>query len=237
MTSEFLASLDAIHSELAIVWPGGREMSCCANDGRHYTIKGFPRPVSIGQVEARLLYNLAVSGDVAWAFEIGTGFGYSSFWLGAAILRNSPTGGWLGSLDDHSEGGVGRRGFDFAVSGAKRLGLDRIVDYVVGASPADIHKYVSKPIDLALIDGSHRGTQPLDDYMALRAQLSNARFLVWHDVQSQYDVGVGLAAAIKDGWSPIVFPTSCRLCVCYRTVGEWDIALNAFERARRLSLV
>jgi hypothetical protein len=237
MTSEFLASLDTIHSELAIVWPKGREMSCCPNDGRHYTIKDFPRPVSIGQIESRLLYNLAVSGGVTRAIEIGTGFGYSSFWLGAGIARNSATIGWLGSLDDHSEGGIGRQGLDFAVSGAKRLGLDRVVDYFVGASPGDIHKYVCEPIDLALIDGSHKGTQPLDDYLALRAQLSGARFLVWHDVQAQYDVGEGLAAAIKDGWSPIVFPTSCRLCVCYRKVGEWDIALRAFERARTLSLL
>lgn len=237
MVSAFLASLNGIHAELDIVWPEGREPSCCDKDGRHYAMKGYPRPVSIGQVEAHLLYNLAVSGHVTRAFEVGTGFGYSSFWLGAAINRNSPTEGWLGSMDDHSEGAIGARGLHFAASGARRLGLERTIDYIVGASPVDTQRHIVSPINLAFIDGAHKAAQPRADYMAIRDSLSESAFLIWHDVRAEYDVADGVSAAITDGWFPIVFPTSCRLCVCYRHIREWDIALYAFDHARALSLL
>jgi predicted O-methyltransferase YrrM len=237
MIAEFLESLSDIHSELEVVWPDGRESSCCSNDGRHYALKGFPRPVSVGQVEAHLLYNLAVSAGVSRAFEIGTGFGYSSFWIGAAIKRNAPFNGWLGSLDNHSEGSAGPIALDFAASGAKRLGLDRTVDYIVGSSPSDVDKHVSAPVTLAFIDGAHGSGQPRLDYLAIRRRLSDTAFLVWHDVQSRYDVWDGIAEAIRDGWSPVVFPTSCRLCVCYKSAKQWDLALDAFTAARALSLL
>lgn len=237
MNTPFLTSLEPVHAELQAIWPGGRESSCCPNDGRHYTMKGHSRPVSVGQVEARLLYNLAVSSGAKRAFEIGTGFGYSSFWLGAAIFRNHAVDGWLGSIDNHSEGGVGQTGLEFAVAGSKLLGLDQTTKYFVGTSPVDLYKHISEPIDLGLIDGNHSGMQPSDDYQGLKPFLSDSSLLIWHDVQSRYTVGAGLAAAIKDGWSPIVFPTSCRLCVCYKRLSDWDLAMSSFEAAKLLSLV
>src|SRR5439155_7365392 len=116
-------------------------------------------------------------------------------------------------------------------------GLDGIVEYFVGASPADIARYLSTPIDLAFIDGFHKNGQPRADYIGLRDWLSDNAFLVWHDTQAEYDVGDGIAAAIQDGWAPIVFPTSCRLCVCYRQVDQWEKALQAFNRANTLEIV
>lgn len=237
MKDSFLRRMSAIHDDLHVIWPEGREGSCCDNDGRHYTLKNKDRPVSVGQVEARLLYNLAISAGVHNAFEIGTGFGYSSFWLGAAIFHNSKDSGWLGSLDNYSEGGIGQAGHGFALSRAKFLELNKTIHYYIGNSPEDLSKFISKPIDLALIDGNHNGAQPLNDYKGLRPFFSDSAILIWHDVQRHYDVGEGLALAIKDGWSPIVFPTSCRLCVCYKTVSHWDLTLKSFENARELILL
>ena len=237
MTIEFPAALNVIHDQLEVVWPNGRESSCCPNDGRHYTMRGIPRPVSIGQVEAHLLYNLIVLNRVERAFEIGTGFGYSSFWLGAAMQRTNPESGWIGSLDDQSEGGLGATGIKFARAGVKHLGLDSTVEYLVGVSPADVSRHLSMPIDLAFIDGFHRNGQPRADYIGLRDWLSAKALLVWHDTQAEYDVGDGIATAMRDGWSPIVFPTSCRLCICYRQIDQWATALQAFDKANVLEII
>jgi len=137
-SSIFLEQLDELHIQLEEIWPNGREAVCCAKDGHHFTLKGFSRPVSIGRVEAYILYNISKRFSVKRAFEIGTGFGYSSLWLAAAIVANYGNYGWLGSIDNQSEGELGNIGLEFARAAAQSLGISPVTHYFVGGSRKDI---------------------------------------------------------------------------------------------------
>ena len=233
----FNNKIEDLHSILETVWPSGREKSCTASDGHHYSLPGHTRPVSLGRVESHFLFNLVVAVRAKRVFEIGTAFGYSSFWLGFAVHLLDAAHGWVGSIDNHSEGTLGREGFDFAHKTAEHIGLTGNIQYFVGNSPTDIHKYLTSSVDLAFIDGDHNGLQPAEDYRGLKPYLENARLLVWHDVQARYNVKDGLSEAIADGWSPIVFPTSCRMCVCYKHYSDWTAAISAFQHAEQLTLM
>ena len=236
MAEEFLALMDGVHARLRVMWPNGREAECCENDGSHFALLEHSRPVSLGQVEARLMYNLVVRMNAMRVFEVGTGFGYSSFWLGAAVKRLHGSSGWVGSIDNQSEGSVGADAQLFAVENASRLGLAETNHYFLGTSPRDIERFLSGTVNIAFIDGNHRDSQPSEDYIGLRPFLEVSSALVWHDVQSQYDVCDGISMAIRDGWSPVVFPTSCRLCVCYKDYAVWEAALHSFSTAAALRL-
>jgi len=237
MISALEQSMDKLHSSLNILWPEGREESCCKSDGPHFTVNGYDRPVSIGQVEARLLFNLCSLRKVRTAFEIGTGFGYSSLWIASAIVKTYGQNGWVGSLDNYSEGGLGIKGLEFARSSSRSMGLDNIIHYIVGTSPDDIDPSTVPEIDFGFIDGNHNGNQPTRDYRALQTVLSSAGAIAFHDANSRYTVSEAIACAINDGWSPIVFPTSCRICVCYKKEEDFSLAIRAFEAARILQLV
>lgn len=237
MKEHFLEMLNQIHCDLEAIWPNGREADCCGADGNHYRLCGFRRPVSIGRVEARLLYNLTRRSRARRAFEVGTAFGYSSFWIGAAVRENRVNDGWVGSIDNHSEDSAGENAFSFARSKAEQLGLSDIIQYYIGNSPQDLDAILVEPIDIAFIDGNHHGEQPKSDYEGLRPYLTNSSFLIWHDVQAQYGVASGISAAIADGWCPVVFPTSCRICVCYRGQDQWKTLLTSYLAAEKLELL
>lgn len=236
---DFVSKLTKVHERLNILWPKGRESSCCTNDGVHYILPNSQRPVSSSQVESRLLFNLVIVSNAKRVFEIGTGFGYSSFWLAAALNKLHGKRGWLGSLDNFSEGDLGRGSLTFAKENSKFLGLDDITHFFVGESPQMISDSVSVggPLDLAFIDGNHHGEGPCLDYQGLKPHLAEESLLVWHDVQSKYGVAKGLSAAIQDGWFPVVFPTSCRICVSYRTLTGFDYAQKAYEAASDLCML
>lgn len=226
-----------MQSSLEIIWPHGRNSVCAPEDGRHFILPGYSRPVSIGQVEAFFLHNLAKLIGAERGFEIGTAFGYSSFWLGHAIAKNHPTRAWFGSLDNWQEGSIGTSGLKFAKEWAERLSLSNVVKYLTGNSPEDVLRFVSEPVDIAFIDGNHNGDQPLKDYKALRELLTKNGVIVWHDIEPRYGVNLAISEAIKDGWSVVTFPTSCRIGIGYRTFASWNAALDAFMTARRLELV
>ena len=226
-----------VQSELELVWPNGREPSCCPLDGEHYSLPGQPRPVSISKVESHLLYNLVIATASRSVFEVGTGFGYSSLWLAAAVHSLYGAEGWVGSIDNYSEGGRAGEStarHQVAQALAKRLNLSETVTYFVGESPSDLSSVIWSPLDLVFIDGNHHGEQPTLDYQGLRPFLTSDSLIVWHDVQSKYSVANGIANAIKDGWSPVTLPTSCRMTVCYRTFSSWEKICQAFNEAMEL---
>lgn len=234
-TADFLARINQLHSELDVIWPHGRDPVCSKNDGPHYTLRGYKRPVSIGRVEAYLLYNVVRLFSAHRGCEIGTGFGYSSFWIGAGI-RSLGRGGFFGSVDDLSEGMLGDRGTVFARRWAEKLELSEINDYYAGRSPEVLATLSLDELDFIMIDGNHNGDQPMADYKGLKPYLCSDSLLIWHDVQSKYSVNHAVAESMKDGWSVVTFPTSCRLAISYCTMRGWNSAIEAYDMAKNLQL-
>jgi predicted O-methyltransferase YrrM len=160
------------------------------------------------------LYNLVWMSRVSTAFEIGTGFGYSSFWIAAGMARNEGGKKWFGSLDNHSEGGLGESGIRFAIPSAKTLGLDAIINYFSGTLRDDLNFILNgKVLEMCFVDGNYRGDQPLTDYHGLRPFLREGSCIIWHDVNDRYTVSETVAEAERDGWRTIALPSSCNLAV------------------------
>ncbi|ABS61951.1 hypothetical protein Plav_0328 [Parvibaculum lavamentivorans DS-1] len=233
---ELPEKIAAMHADLDSIWPTGRNPECLPNDGGHFTLKGYTRPVSIGRIEAFLLFNLVRVLNIRTAFEIGTGFGYSSFWIAAGVIENDK-GGWVGSIDSQQEGGLGVHGLDFARRWSNIIGLDSVLHFFTGKSPDDLSHVIREPLGLAFIDGNHYGEQPVLDYTGLQPHLLQDGILVWHDIEKKYGVNAAIAASIKDGWSLVTFPTSCRIGVSYRTLAGWQAATEAFSAARNLQII
>jgi len=229
----FRRGIKEISRDLQPIWPEGRNLNSIAGDGPHYTLNGFDRPVSIGRIEAATLKNIAELLPVASAFEIGTGFGYSSLWIGAGMALSGREHLWLTSLDAQTEGRLHDNGRRFAQAAAETLGLSSIIHYVVGSSPADVPAVLTgRMLDLVFIDGNHHGEQPLADYKAVRNSVQENGLLLFHDVEPRYSVSDAISASLRDGWSFAGLPTSCRLGACYRTPRAFDCLLEAFHRAR-----
>lgn len=190
----------------------------------------------MGRIEAKTLKNVAQFLPAATALEVGTGFGYSSWWIAAGMALGGSAKPWLTSLDSQSEGDLADQGKAFAEAGAERLRLTHIVRYIVGNSPEDVEACLDgRTLDIAFIDGDHRGNQPLLDYCALKGHMKKDALLLLHDIDPRYSVGKAVAAALEDGWSLVTLPTSCRLGACYKSVYAFDCFMSAFGDARRAS--
>jgi len=214
----FRKKIAKVQLKLQPIWPDGRREKNSWGDGGHWTLPGFSRPVSVSRLEALFLFNLAAALRARNAFEIGTGFGYSSLWLGAGISHCQLSSGWLGSLESQEEGGIGSKGLEFARWASRVMGLSEVVEYFKGHSPEDVPSCVeSKSLDLVFIDGNHHGTQPLRDYLGVRAFLASRAVVIWHDVEERYGVPSAVAKSSEDGFQIQILDTSCRIAVCYRS--------------------
>lgn len=233
---EFLRRIRILQAQLTPIWENGRPPKIDPHEGPHWTLPGRSRPVSIGRVESYLLFNLVVHTVARKVFEIGTGFGYSSWWLagGTAQLDGQR---WLGSLDNYTEGTLGIDGFNFAKSGASRLGLADFVHYFWGNSPDIVSQSIGRQrIDLVFIDGDHLGNQPIIDYQAVVQFLHSKSIVVFHDATERYSVPRAILMAKKDGWIPIVLPTSCDMAVCIKDQTQRVLIEKSFQLARNFHL-
>lgn len=234
--SDFLDQLKLVHGKLQVIWPEGRN-PCVPGDGRHWRLPSFARPVSVGRVEAFLLYNLAVTFAPRIIVEIGTGFGYSSLWLAAgATASGSPS--ILFTIDDHSEGGLGHEGLRFARWASKVTGLHNKIRFVHGSSPEVLSTILNEArIDFSFIDGNHHGEQSYLDFKGVSETMDQGGIIVWHDVDQRYAVPQAFQRAMDEGWRGKIFYTSCRLGVSYKKP-EYEVLIDrAFEAACNLQTI
>ena len=188
-------------------------------------------------MEGYFLFNLCYLAEARSGFEIGTGSGYSALWLSAGIVDASGTQGWFGSMDDHSEGGIGDAGHEFATRAILELGFENTVRLFVGTSPSDVQRFLDgRTLDVVFIDGNHHGEHPIADYEALKPYLEESAIIIWHDVHPSYRTPAAVAHAREDGFHTDVFATSCRIAVSWRVPSRRPMIMKAFEDARRLKL-
>jgi hypothetical protein len=235
-TQLFLKKISTIQDKLFLIWEKGRDETCLSNDGHHWRMRGFWRPISISLIESYILFNLVITLNVKKAFEIGTGFGYSSFWIASAIYMLHGKNGWFRSLDNYSEGKMGKIGLQFALENSKFLGIDLIIKYCIGDSPLNIKKTIGrKKIDLIFIDGNHHGDQPVEDVKGVLRNTDNNSVILFHDINSRYNVQVAIDHLIGLGWKFMIFPTSCNLGICYKK--NEDKIQKAFKNASQKILL
>lgn len=234
---KFLNQMRYLQTNLDLIWRHGRAPMNDPKEGPHWTIKNSKRPVSIGRVEGYFLYNLVRILNYKNVFEIGTGFGYSSWWIGSG-LKKSETTCWLGSIDNYSEGEQSKKLLDFAIQGSNYLNLSSILNYFIGQSPADIDKCLGlKKIDFAFIDGNHHLSQPLLDYKGIQPYMNDLSCIVFHDNSKKYTVNEAVKFASKDGWIIKKFSTSCKMVLCLRSSKILSKVEIAYKLARRLEFI
>lgn len=232
---EFLKSLQAIEKRLTEVWPDGREEHCVQGDGRHFSLPGTSRPVSLSLVERYFLFNFCYKMRCKRVLEIGTGFGLSTVWM-ARSLQEIDADAMIVTVDNLSEGQLGSRGQKFLKTIAKELDVSRNVRSVVGDAADLCSKESAESFDMIFVDGNHNFNNPIRDYFAGARIVKPKGSIVFHDVQSKYTVGEAIVSGIRDGWSPVVYPTSCRLGVLYRDMIAFDCAQDAYQNAKVLQL-
>jgi len=202
-------------------------------------------PYSITDEEGVVLYDLVTRLGLTRGYEIATAFGYSSFYLGLAFRKNRGT---LVSLDAYVEEdqqafiydeATARRhaeayqaawasgrpeglpeGLRFALTGARRLGLEATIRYEIGFSPMDVPAVLAgASLDFAFIDGSHFGEAPCADVDAILPYLNPERcVLVFHDTHCEAVAKAVFHAAEKIGGDIQSLNTRNRLVVVSRGV-------------------
>jgi predicted O-methyltransferase YrrM len=96
----------------------------------------------IPRVEGELLYHIALSADATTVVEIGTSYGFSGLFWGAALRQN---GGRLHTID------VSQKKFDASKAAFAAAGLSGVVVNYLGDA-RDVLANMPGPIDIAFID-------------------------------------------------------------------------------------
>jgi len=96
----------------------------------------------IPKVEGEMLYHIALSASAKVVVEVGTSYGFSGLFWGAALKR---TGGRLHTID------MSQKKFDASRENFARAGLADVITNHLGDAH-EVLKSVAGPIDLAFID-------------------------------------------------------------------------------------
>lgn len=220
---------------------------------RSRTLPGHAHPRSCTDEEGFVLYDTIAAAGLKSGLEVGTGFGYSTAYLGMALQRN---GGRLLSMDgyveealdsdeygpaelvqalaevaERMERGEHPAGLSFAAEQLSALGLDEVVSLSLGASPGSLREALfGRLIDFALIDGGRLGDQPLEDFTAVLGFLEQDRCAVCFRAGAREpSVLRAIAAAedvLKNAARPL--PTRHGLTIVHR--GLDPAALDALAR-------
>ncbi len=236
IVTAFVGALARAEADLLEVsWPEGRNPAS-PWDGDHFRLPGMERPLSVSATEARFLANFVSLLDCQSLLEIGTGFGYSAAWMALGLsMCTSPRA--IYTVDNSTEGRLGERGVDIAHELWRRTGVAHLVKMVRGTSPQILDELGDLRVELAFIDGEHRGQQPLMDYQAAQELLTHNGCIVFHDVQEKYNVKAAVKAAETDGFACIPLNTSCEPVVAVRSSQHQALVLTALTLARRRLLI
>jgi predicted O-methyltransferase YrrM len=190
------------------------------------------RPLSVSATEARFLANFVSMLNCKTILEIGMGFGYSSAWLGRGLsLCSDPQAVY--TVDNGTESALGDRGLRIAKELWERTGVANIISPIFGTSPQVLADLSNLEVDLAFIDGEHRGKQPLLDYRATLEHLTPNGCIVFHDVQAKYSVKEAVSVAESDGFQCIPLNTSCEPVVAIREASHQTTVAIALSLAKR----
>ena len=231
----FLSIIEEINSSLTPIWKNGKPPYNCLNYGPHYIFPGSERPVSIGKIESYFIHNTVKISKAKIAFEIGTGFGVSSWWIGHA-MRND--GEWFGSIDNFSEGEKIIERKKFIDESSHKLHLEKINHYFEAESPKDLDKIIGKKrLDIIFIDGHHYQDAPISDFKSILKFTTENSIIIMHDVQEKYTINNALKYAQEIGWKIKTYQTSCGIAICSRQNSFFAKSDQAYEKANKLSLI
>jgi predicted O-methyltransferase YrrM len=203
---ESLTILENMPGYVAIDPPTGECSEYCFRD------IDFTGPISTTWREAVTLGLLAKHMKAQWALEIGCGFG----WTAAHIARYTP----MTCIDPFIETASGYAGHtnwgqvEQFQQNIKRLGLEEKVELLVDYSPGAVGK-VSRPIDLAFIDGWHMQGQPQRDVIAVMEKMNEKGIIVLHDyhLDDVHDAGYMLS---ENNWVCAELASPCHMTVFWK---------------------
>lgn len=96
----------------------------------------------IPRIEGELLHHIALSAGAKVIVEVGSSYGFSGLFWGAAMMR---TGGKLHTID------ISEKKFDASKAAFAKAGLTGVIQNHLGDAQAVI-KTIAGPIDIAFID-------------------------------------------------------------------------------------
>jgi hypothetical protein len=249
-TRDLLGVLARVQPLQAALEPLGEDATLDELDRRH-RLPGA-HASSCTAEEALALYHVIAANGLRTGFEVGTGFGYSTAFIGLALLGNRGT---LVSMDCHVEqhahddvhAAVGEvlarverqappAGLAFASEQLGALGLDDVVTLSIGISPGSVRDAIfGRAVDFALIDGGRGDDQPLRNLEAVLGQLDRrcAVFFAGNDGDPAVERAVAVAEAAL-GSAAIVLPTHSRLTLVGRDLDQAGVAAldELFIRSR-----
>jgi caffeoyl-CoA O-methyltransferase len=118
----------------------------------------------IPREEGELLYHIALTAGAKVIVEVGTSYGFSGLFWGAALKR---TGGTLHTID------VSQKKFDSAKDTFARAGLGNVVVNHLGDA-REVLKRIDGPIDLAFIDADKPNCQNYFDTLWPKVRVGGA---------------------------------------------------------------
>jgi predicted O-methyltransferase YrrM len=156
------------------------------------------RWMSVPPVLGRLLMRLVRELAPRSCLELGTGFGLSAAYQGAALELNGA--GRLVTID------VDPRPAAVAADVIADLGIDR-VEVRAGADGDLLEQALAElePIEFAFVDADHRGVATIETFGLLAGRLAPGAVLVLDDVAGRWEGMTGAWDAIRSradvGWS------------------------------------
>ena len=231
---DFIAIITELTTNLIKIWEYGKPPAHMENWGPHYTFPGSERPVSIGKIEAYFLHNIISCIHPLNVFEIGTGFGYSSWWIGHAMRRK----GWFGSIDNFSEGKLEKERITFIKEAISKLELKKILYFYKAESPLDLPAIIqNRKLDAIFIDGHHYENAPINDFSHILEYTHKDSTIIMHDVQKKYTVNHALAYAEEHQWFVKRYITSCGIAICCQNKDFFSLYDKAYNLANQLILL
>jgi predicted O-methyltransferase YrrM len=170
--------------------------------------------LAIPRVSAEFIHTLVLAGGFCRALEIGTSYGWSGLWIGAALLHN---GGTLVTIDSDA------RKTTAAQASFARAGLADTISVVAGTAN-DVLDELDGPFDFVFIDADKPNTRRYFDRcwyrLAQRATVVTDNAVTHADELADYlahlrahpnlcstlvPIGSGLEVSVKlDPYSPTV---------------------------------
>lgn len=216
----FVRRLTPVHARLA-----------AGNRPDNWRLHTHPTPCSIAFPEGVAMATFIVRHHLRSAFEIGTGFGYSTVWIAMAM---ETCRGHVTTVDNYMEEKIGHRASSkqvhpdaecrrFALEALDLCGVRSIVTLHADVWPS-ARPLLPGSVDFLFIDGHHYGTAPTDDFIACAPALHMPGCAVFFHDSSGPEVRAAIHAAnemLGRGGAlvrNIRFPTSCFLH-CVTTLG------------------